>query len=178
MNVNTPVVSFILRTGIEAGRKTMNNYSIGDKVVCNTVNMVASYGEFNVCGLDDIRKGDELTISHIRPDGFIKFDGHKYYHCPDYFKPIWMETDPDKNGPAPPDVLNSYDFVNPQHYQVFSIEVIDMMVSIWGKEAVSKHCEMCAFKYRMRAGGKPDQPIERDLEKAKWYENKARELRS
>jgi hypothetical protein len=36
---------------------------------------------------------------------------------------------------------------------------------------------MTAFKYRMRLGLKPDQPIGRDLEKAMWYENKANELR-
>ena len=71
-----------------------------------------------------------------------------------------------------------YDFVNPKHYQEFSIEVIDMMAAIWGKEATALHCEMCAFKYKLRAGSKPDQPIERDLEKAAWYLSKAKELRN
>jgi hypothetical protein len=71
---------------------------------------------------------------------------------------------------------NSYDYINPQHYQNSSKEVIDMMVDIWGPRAVSLHCEMCAFKYRMRLGSKPDQPIERDLNKAKWYEDKRKEL--
>jgi hypothetical protein len=37
-------------------------------------------------------------------------------------------------------------------------------------------CEMNAFKYRMRLGDKPDQPIDRDLEKAKWYENMVKQL--
>jgi hypothetical protein len=69
-----------------------------------------------------------------------------------------------------------YDYVNPSHYQGFRKEVIDMMVDIWGVDAVSKHCEMCAFKYRMRLGLKPEQPVERDLAKAIWYENKARDL--
>jgi hypothetical protein len=36
---------------------------------------------------------------------------------------------------------------------------------------------MNAFKYRMRLGDKPEQPIERDLEKAKWYENMAKKYR-
>ena len=71
-----------------------------------------------------------------------------------------------------------YDFVNPDHYKQFSVEVIDMMVAIWGKEATAIHCEMCAFKYRMRMGEKPEQPIERDLEKVNWYLNKAKELRA
>lgn len=71
-----------------------------------------------------------------------------------------------------------YDYINPAHYQQFSIEVIDMMAAIWGKEATALHCEMCAFKYKLRAGSKPDQPIERDLEKAAWYLSKAKELRA
>jgi len=76
-----------------------------------------------------------------------------------------------------PENPEEYDFVNPKHYQEFSVEVIDMMAAIWGKEATATHCEMCAFKYKLRAGSKPDQPIERDLEKAAWYLSKAKELR-
>lgn len=71
----------------------------------------------------------------------------------------------------------TYDHINPSHYQQFSIETIDMMVAIWGNEKVAAHCEMCAFKYRMRMGEKPDQPIERDMGKVQWYLNKAKELR-
>jgi hypothetical protein len=52
-----------------------------------------------------------------------------------------------------------------------------MMIDIWGKDAFIKHCEMTSFKYRMRIGIKPNQPIERDLEKAKWYELKAKQLK-
>jgi hypothetical protein len=76
-----------------------------------------------------------------------------------------------------PEHPEEYDYINPAHYQEFSIEVIDMMAAIWGKEATATHCEMCAFKYKLRAGSKPDQPIERDLEKAAWYLSKAKELR-
>lgn len=35
---------------------------------------------------------------------------------------------------------------------------------------------MTAFKYRMRMGTKPENTIEQDLEKEKWYLAKAREL--
>lgn len=73
--------------------------------------------------------------------------------------------------------MDEYDFINPDHYNKGSMEVIDMMEEIWGVEKLMAHCEMCAFKYRMRLGEKPDQPIHRDLDKAKWYENKASELR-
>lgn len=70
-----------------------------------------------------------------------------------------------------------YDYINPSHYKQFSVEAIDMMVKIWGNEKVADHCEMCAFKYRMRMGTKPDQSIEQDIKKADWYLNKAKELR-
>jgi hypothetical protein len=71
-----------------------------------------------------------------------------------------------------------YDFVNPDHYKNSSREVIDMMLDIWGKDDLIKYCEMCSFKYRMRLGLKPGQSIEQDLDKAKWYESKAKELRN
>ena len=76
------------------------------------------------------------------------------------------------------DQKENYDFVNPEHYKQGSMEVIDMMKLLWGTEALILHCEMTAFKYRMRAGRKPDQPIERDLEKARWYDEKAKKLRN
>ncbi len=74
--------------------------------------------------------------------------------------------------------VEKYDFINPDHYKSGSKEVWEMMVDIWGVEKFIAHCEMCAFKYRMRLGKKPYQPIERDLKKAKWYEGKARELKT
>lgn len=70
-----------------------------------------------------------------------------------------------------------YDFVDPQHYKKMSVETWEMMVAIWGAEKYAAHCEMCAFKYRMRLGEKPDQPVERDLEKARWYEDMAKRIR-
>ena len=76
------------------------------------------------------------------------------------------------------DQKENYDFVNPEHYKQGSMEVIDMMKLLWGTEALILHCEMTAFKYRMRAGRKPDQSIERDLEKARWYDDKAKKLRN
>lgn len=66
---------------------------------------------------------------------------------------------------------------HPSHYNNYSIEVIDMMRKIFGEEKTADWCEMTAFKYRMRMGTKIDNPIEQDLEKEKWYLNKAKELR-
>ena len=64
---------------------------------------------------------------------------------------------------------------HPKHYTQFPIEVIDMMVKIWGKTVVAQYCVINAFKYRMRVGVK-DTPIDEDLAKEKWYLDKAMEL--
>lgn len=73
----------------------------------------------------------------------------------------------------------SYDFVNPSHYNGhYSMEVIDMMVAIYGKEKTAIYCEITAFKYSMRVGLKPGQPVEQDVKKRDWYLSKAKELRA
>jgi len=71
----------------------------------------------------------------------------------------------------------STDHINPDHYKNYSVEVIEMMVRIYGKEVTATYCEMNAFKYRMRMGTKKGQPIVRDMLKEKWYLDKANELR-
>lgn len=68
------------------------------------------------------------------------------------------------------------DNINPAHYKQNSIEVIEMMIRIWGAEKVAIHCEITAFKYRMRAGYKAD--VQEEINKAKWYEEKAKYLNS
>jgi len=70
-----------------------------------------------------------------------------------------------------------YNYVEPDHYQSFTIEVIDMMEAIWGRAATANYCELCAFKYKMRAGDKPKESMKNDMLKAKWYLNKMKELR-
>ena len=74
--------------------------------------------------------------------------------------------------------MENYEMVNhPTHYNNYSMEVIDMMESIWGADATALFCEMTAFKYRMRMGTKPENSIEQDLNKEKWYLNKAKEIK-
>ena len=71
--------------------------------------------------------------------------------------------------------LNQPDNVNhPSHYTQYPVEVIEMMVRIWGKEKVATFCEINAFKYRMRAGHKDN--VGQDLAKEAWYLGKAKEL--
>ena len=70
-----------------------------------------------------------------------------------------------------------YEMTNhPQHYNKYDVEVIEMMRRIWGDEAVKVWCKLTAFKYRMRMGTKPDNPIEQDLEKERWYLDYANKL--
>ena len=70
-----------------------------------------------------------------------------------------------------------YEYVDhPIHYNNYGMEVIDMMEKIWGTKMVAVWCLLTSYKYRMRMGTKPDEPIQRDLEKEQWYLNKYQEL--
>lgn len=72
-----------------------------------------------------------------------------------------------------------YEMVNhPSHYNSSSIETIEKMIRIWGPEQTATWCEMTAFKYRERIGNKPDNSLEQEMGKIRWYELKAKELRS
>ena len=71
-----------------------------------------------------------------------------------------------------------YEFVNhPSHYNNYSVEVIDMMLCIYGPQKTFDFCEMNAYKYRMRMGTKPGIDINQDLEKERWYLKKAKEIK-
>jgi hypothetical protein len=73
---------------------------------------------------------------------------------------------------------NNYDCINPGHYKNYSLETIEMMAAIYGQAATALYCEMTAFKYRMRMGTKPGNPVEQDLKKERWFLDKAKELRN
>lgn len=62
---------------------------------------------------------------------------------------------------------------NPKHYTSGSIECIDAIEGMLGKEGLMAFCVANAMKYiwRHRLKGKPVE----DLEKAQWYLNKAKE---
>ena len=66
--------------------------------------------------------------------------------------------------------MQEYEMVNhPKHYGKYNIETIEMIRRIFGSFLTSKWCEINAFKYRMRLGIKPDNPIEQDLKKENVY---------
>ena len=72
----------------------------------------------------------------------------------------------------------AYEMVDhPSHYNQYDIEVIDMIIRIWGPEIAALWCDITAFKYRMRMGTKPDNSIEQDIKKEQWYLKKSKEIR-
>ena len=78
-----------------------------------------------------------------------------------------------------PNTIDNYEMVNhPTHYNNYEKEVIDMIESIWGTYLAAMWCEITAFKYRMRMGTKPGNSIDQDINKERWYLNKAAELKS
>lgn len=79
------------------------------------------------------------------------------------------------HNPSTGETLKVNDNVNhPVHYNQYPIEIIDMMIIMFGKEATFNFCLLNAFKYRMRAGNK--QNLKEDLAKEQWYLNKAKKL--
>lgn len=58
---------------------------------------------------------------------------------------------------------------HPSHYQKDGKECIEVMLELYGIQAVINFCELNAFKYRWRAGLKTGESAEVDLKKAQWY---------
>ena len=65
---------------------------------------------------------------------------------------------------------------HPAHYNKGGIECIDAMESAFGAEAVITFCKLNAFKYIWRAGNKEGSSKVEDLDKARWYLNRAMEM--
>ena len=68
----------------------------------------------------------------------------------------------------------STDNVNhPAHYETGKYECFEVMLEVFGTEAVRNFCQLNAFKYLYRCNRKNG--IE-DIKKAQWYLNKLVEL--
>jgi len=70
------------------------------------------------------------------------------------------------------------DHINPPHYKDGEKEAWEIMVYIYGEDEYKIFCKINALKYRLRAGKKEGQPMERDIKKALWYENQIIKLNS
>ena len=68
--------------------------------------------------------------------------------------------------------LQSNNVNHPEHYQGKN-ECIDVMIAMFGIEAVKHFCMCNAYKYRFRADKKNGKE---DIDKAEWYESKLIEL--
>ena len=68
--------------------------------------------------------------------------------------------------------MNNDNVNHPSHYQGKN-ECIDVMVAMFGEEAVKHFCMCNAYKYRFRSNMKNG---EEDIKKAEWYEDKLIEL--
>ena len=61
----------------------------------------------------------------------------------------------------------------PEHYTFGKYECIDVMIEVFGVEAVKMFCRLNAWKYQWRADHKNGTE---DIEKADWYLRKYLEL--
>ena len=82
----------------------------------------------------------------------------------------WIDEDhepyDDKNSMAAP-----YEFVKkPSHYIWFDIETIDVIEKTLTHEQFKGFLMGTSMRYRFRCGSKPGEPLERDINKAKQYE--------
>lgn len=74
-----------------------------------------------------------------------------------------------------PDSKPSDPVTHPSHYTQGNIQCIDAMEAAFGKEAVATWSKLNAFKYIWRAVHKNGME---DIDKAIWYLNKYKELKS
>lgn len=121
---------------------------------------------------EECRKVVNSEVSHKDSDDWISPS-----NLTDYGKKVFEAGK--KAGRLVTGKETEYEMVNhPSHYNQYDIEVIDMIIKIWGPEAAALWCDITAFKYRMRMGTKPDNSIEQDIKKEQWYLNKAKEIRA
>lgn len=168
--------------------KCFSSYSVA-MAVCHWVSNkrdrldIEGFDEVQICYFKKVKENAKLEVGTDGLKEIPKENKSEHQKLTDLANRIEL-WELDENG----DVIDKhvlmdkeqekYDYINPNHYKQGSKEVIEMMQDIWGKENLIAYCEMNAFKYRMRAGLKPEQSVERDLEKAKWYSDKANRLRN
>lgn len=63
---------------------------------------------------------------------------------------------------------------HPEHYKIGDLECLDVMLHLYGKEAILHFCMLNSFKYQWRCNVK-GKCVE-DLKKSRWYLNKYLEL--
>lgn len=132
-----------------------------------------------------------MTVEEKRKELHGYCDGfHVCDHCMFFGKPCDWDSDEDcerlyaqltagklQEDVPTPDPNANVDIVNhPPHYcREGSMECIEEMELIFGKEAVKHFCLCNAWKYRYRSSAKNG---EEDIKKSDWYIRKYKELTS
>ena len=146
-------------------------YKVGDKVrVRKWDDMVKEFGvdgdgdidcNSHTCFIKSMKGlcGKEFVVEEVEANSY-----YLGYEAGDYdFTDEMLETVEQK------EAVN-----HPSHYQG-KYECIDMMIVMFGVEAVKHFCMCNSFKYRFRAEQKNGAE---DIRKAEWYENMMMELDS
>lgn len=63
---------------------------------------------------------------------------------------------------------------HPEHYKAGDLECLDVMLDLYGRDAVLHFCMLNSFKYQWRCNKKDN--CKEDLKKARWYMNKYLEI--
>lgn len=137
---------------------------VNEKNVYNVVKRLEDKGfswDFSLNGnpTDDVPH-DAIFI-YVYADKTITYSTVKRYEAKNY-----MTADEFLNK------TNNDNVNHPSHYQGKN-ECIDVMIAMFGVEAVKHFCMCNAYKYRFRSDKKNGQE---DIEKAEWYESKLIEL--
>lgn len=117
----------------------------------------------------------ELSNEELKDlcDGILKYGieyGEKYLMRKVREK---TKTEPANENGADADI----DAVNPSHYKMKNgVECFDVMVNVFGRDAVYDFCLCNAFKYLFRLHHKDTESI--NVQKAQWYINKAVALKN
>lgn len=125
----------------------------------NTNSSISSESAYGKCKLDYTFIGTIDEIGRV-----IDYIEKMYDECD------FNNEDVVNNDTAEKDMVNS-----PAHYNQSSIECIDEMILVLGKQATADFCLGNVWKYRNRAPYKGN-PIE-DAKKADWYMMKYKELK-
>ena len=174
----------------DTSKEILNKCGYLDRVTVNDVLKENSISRSNI-NKEDIKKScitakNLITnVSSVKPkthDKFLKHYGNVstgefVISIPQDYETTMEEINNMKNNNT--ECNKHYEEVNhPDHYNVYDVEVVEMMERIFGIEETMSWCKLNAFKYRMRAGEKPTSTVEKDLKKEKWCLNKYKELKA
>lgn len=135
-------------------KEKMTKFKIGDRV--RKINNSDNY----IWNIHAITPRNGIPVYHITrlSDNITK----------DYVEKIYDTAVEDELQFVPDDNVN-----HPSHYCTGKYECIDVMIEVFGVEAVKNFCLCNSFKYNYRSGRKNGKE---DLEKAIWYSKKYLEL--